>query len=109
LCKASLPPHTPGTSDPDCPGLILRPVALPPFLCTVRAFILGEVAVGRSHHHVWLVTQDVLGPLYLCLSYDRHFCCVQEPASCAQVRLFAFPPPLLGAELQRERGSCSFL
>jgi hypothetical protein len=29
--------------------------------------------------------------------------------SCAQVRLFAFPPPLVGAELRRERGSCSFL
>jgi hypothetical protein len=30
------------------------------------------------------------------------------PASCTGVRLFAFPPPLLGAELGRERGSCSF-
>jgi hypothetical protein len=55
-----LPPHTPGTNDPDCLGLILRPVAPPPFLCT----LLGEVAAGCSHHHVWLVTQDVLGPLY---------------------------------------------
>jgi hypothetical protein len=27
-------------------------------------FILGEVVVGRSHRHVWLVAQDVLGPLY---------------------------------------------
>jgi hypothetical protein len=22
------------------------------------------VAAGHSHHHMWLVTQDVLGPLY---------------------------------------------
>jgi hypothetical protein len=41
-------------------------------------------------------------------SYGRRFCCVQEPASCAQVRLFAFPPPLVGLELGRERGGCSF-
>jgi hypothetical protein len=59
-----LPPHTPGTNDPDCLGLILQPVAPLPFLCTLCAFILGEVVVGCSHHHVWLVAQDVLGPLY---------------------------------------------
>jgi hypothetical protein len=59
-----LPPHTPETNDPDCLGLILWPVAPPPFLCTLCAFILGEVAAGCSHRHVWLVTQDVLGPLY---------------------------------------------
>jgi hypothetical protein len=55
--------HTPGTSDPDCLGLTLRPVAPPPFLCTLRVFILGEVVAGYSHRHVWLVAQDVLGPL----------------------------------------------
>jgi hypothetical protein len=59
-----LPPHTPETNDPDCLGLILWPVTPPPFLCTLRAFILGKVAVGHSHHHMWLVAQDVLGPLY---------------------------------------------
>jgi hypothetical protein len=50
------------TSDPDCLGLILQPVA--PFLYTLCVFILGEVAVGCSHRHVWLVAQDVLGPFY---------------------------------------------
>jgi hypothetical protein len=35
-------------------------------------------------------------------SYGRHFCCVQKLASCAQVHLFAFPPPLVGAELERK-------
>jgi hypothetical protein len=56
--------HTPGTNDPDCQGLILWPVAPPHFLCILRAFILGEVALDHSHCHVWLVAQDVLGPLY---------------------------------------------
>jgi hypothetical protein len=45
LYKVPPPPHTPGTNDPGCLGLILWPVALPPFLCTLHAFILGEVAV----------------------------------------------------------------
>jgi hypothetical protein len=27
-------------------------------------FILGEMAAGRSHRHVWLAAQDLLGPLY---------------------------------------------
>jgi hypothetical protein len=35
-------------------------------------------------------------------SYGRCFCCVQEPVSCAQVHMFAFPPPLVGAELERK-------
>jgi hypothetical protein len=61
---APLPPHTPGTNDPDCLGLILRPVTPPPFLCTLCTFILGEVVAGHSHHQVWLVAQDLLGPLY---------------------------------------------
>jgi hypothetical protein len=30
LCKVLLPPHTSGTNDPDCLGLILQPVAPPP-------------------------------------------------------------------------------
>jgi hypothetical protein len=59
-----LPPHTPGTSDPDCLGVILWPVTPSPFLCILHAFILVEVAAGHSHHHVWLVAQDMLGPLY---------------------------------------------
>jgi hypothetical protein len=59
-----LPPQTPGTNAPDCLGLILWPVTPPPFLCTLCMFILGEVVVGHSHHHVWLATQDALGPLY---------------------------------------------
>jgi hypothetical protein len=53
-----------GTSEPVCLGLILWPVASPPFLCTLCAFILGEVVVGQCHRHVWLGAQDVLGPLY---------------------------------------------
>jgi hypothetical protein len=64
LCKAPLPPHTPGKNDPDCLGLILWPIALPPFLYTLHVFILGEVGAGHSHRHVWLAAQDVLGPLY---------------------------------------------
>jgi hypothetical protein len=64
LCKAALPPHIPGTNDPVFLGLILQPVTPPPFLCTLRVFILGEVMVGCSHRHVWLAAQDVLGPLY---------------------------------------------
>jgi hypothetical protein len=56
--------HTPGTNDPDCLGLILWPVTPPPFLCTLPEFILGEVAVGHSHRHVWLAARDLLGPLY---------------------------------------------
>jgi hypothetical protein len=58
------PPHTLRTSEPECLGLILWPVAISPFLCTLRTFILGEVAVGHSHHPMWLAAQDVLGPLY---------------------------------------------
>jgi hypothetical protein len=53
-----------GTSEPVCLGLILQPVTPPPFLCTLCTFILGEVAVGCSHHQVCLAAQDVLGPLY---------------------------------------------
>jgi hypothetical protein len=64
LCKVPLPPHTPGTNDPDCLGLILWPVIPPPFPCTLHAFILWDVAVGHSHHHVWLAAQDVLDPFY---------------------------------------------
>jgi hypothetical protein len=64
MCKALTPPHTPGTSEPDCLGLILQPVSPPPFLCTLRMFILGEVVTGCSHRHMWLAAQDVLGPLY---------------------------------------------
>jgi hypothetical protein len=60
---APLPPHTPGTNDPDCLGLTLWPVTPPQLLCTLR-FILGEVMAGCSHRHVWLVAQDLLGPLY---------------------------------------------
>jgi hypothetical protein len=59
-----LPPQTPGTNDPDCLGLILLPIAPPPSLCILRVFILGEVVMGHSHHHMWLAAQDVLGPLY---------------------------------------------
>jgi hypothetical protein len=44
--------------------LILRPVTLPLFQCTLCTFILGEVVAGRSHCHVWLVAQDVMGLLY---------------------------------------------
>jgi hypothetical protein len=64
LNKAPLPPHTPGTNDPNYLGLILQPVAPPPFLCTLCTYILGEVAVGCSYRHVWLAAQNVLGPLY---------------------------------------------
>jgi hypothetical protein len=53
-----------GTSELVCLGLILQPVTLPPFLCTLCAFILGEVVVGHSHRNVWLVAQDVLGSFY---------------------------------------------
>jgi hypothetical protein len=27
-------------------------------------FILGDVAAGHSHHHLWLAAKDVLIPLY---------------------------------------------
>jgi hypothetical protein len=50
----------------------------------------------------WVLSMDFL-------SYGRHFCCVQKPASCAQVHLFVFPPPLVGAELERKPGSHSFV
>jgi hypothetical protein len=30
----------------------------------MHAFILGEVVAGHSHRHMWLVAQDLLGPLY---------------------------------------------
>jgi hypothetical protein len=46
--------HTLSTSEPDCLGLILLPVAPPRSLCTLHTFILAEVAVGHSHRHVWL-------------------------------------------------------
>jgi hypothetical protein len=59
-----MPPHTPRTSEPDCLGLILQPVAIPPFLCTLCIFILGGLVAGCSHCHVWLVAQDVMGHLY---------------------------------------------
>jgi hypothetical protein len=104
-----LPPHTPGTSESVCLGLILWPVALPPFLCTLCAFILGEVAAGCSHCHMCLAAQDVLGLSVDFLSYGRHFCCVQELASCAQVHQFVFPPSLVGVKLRREHGSHSFV
>jgi hypothetical protein len=61
---APLPTHTPGSNDPDCLGLILRPVTPLPFLCTLCMFILEEVAAGCSHRHVWLSVQDLLDPLY---------------------------------------------
>jgi hypothetical protein len=55
--RKALTPSTHGTSEPECLGLILQPVAPSPFLCTLHlcAFILGEVVVGHSHCHVWLV------------------------------------------------------
>jgi hypothetical protein len=43
LCKVPLPPHTPGTNDPDCLGLILQPVAPPPLpVYFVRVYSRGS-------------------------------------------------------------------
>jgi hypothetical protein len=64
LVQGTTPSHTPGTNDPDCLGLILQPVALPLFLCSMCVFILGEVVEVCSHCHMWLAAQDVLGPVY---------------------------------------------
>jgi hypothetical protein len=111
LAQGAAPPHTYtcGTSNPVCLGLILWPVAPPPFLCSLCVFILGEVVAGCRHHHVWLAARICWVLSMDFLSYGRRFCCGQEPASCSQVRLFAFPPPLVGAELERKRDSCRFL
>jgi hypothetical protein len=49
----------------------------------------------------WVLSMDFLSDF---LSDGRCFCCVQEPASCAGVRLFVCPPPLVGAELGRKQG-----
>jgi hypothetical protein len=78
LVQGATPPRT---SEPVCLGLILWPVTPPPILCTLHLFILGEVAVDHSHRHVWLVAQDVLGPLHGLFCYSRHFCHVLELAS----------------------------
>jgi hypothetical protein len=103
-------PTPSGTSEPVCLGLILQPVAPPPLLCTLWIFILGEVEAGHSHHHMWLVAQNVLGPSYgFFLAVEGIFAVSRSQHSCAQACLFVFPPPLVGAELGYERGSCSFL
>jgi hypothetical protein len=85
LCKAPLPPHTPGTNDPVCLGLILRPVTPPPFLCTLHMFILGEVAVGYSHRHVWLAVQDLLGPLWISWLWQVFLLCPEAGILCTGV------------------------
>jgi hypothetical protein len=122
LCKAPLPPHTPGTNDPDCLGLILWPVAPPPFLCSlcaacrpsplpvysVRVYSRASGGGPQASPHVAGGPGCTGSSLWIFLAMAGVLC-VQKLASCAQVRLFAFPPALVGAELQHERGSCSFL
>jgi hypothetical protein len=70
LCRAPLPPHTPGTNDPDCLSLILWPIALLPFLCPLGTFILGEVAAiatcGWWPRMRWVLSMDFF-------SYGRFF------------------------------------
>jgi hypothetical protein len=55
------------------------------------------VVVGSRHRHVWLVAQDVLGPLYgFFLAMEGVFAVSRSRHSCAQVCLFVFPSPLWG-------------
>jgi hypothetical protein len=46
------PPHTPGTSEPDFLGLILWPVAPPPFLCTLCVYSRGSGGGQQPSPHV---------------------------------------------------------
>jgi hypothetical protein len=87
------PPHTPRTSEPDCLGLILWPVAPPHFLCTLRPFYSRGSGGGlQPPPYAAGSLGCVLGWSMDPLSYGRHSC-------CARVHLFAFLPPLVGVEL----------
>jgi hypothetical protein len=75
LVQGADPLQTPGASDPVCLGLILQPVTPPLSLCTrtcvclfFLSSLLGGVAAGHSHCHVWLAALDVCQPALWILS-----------------------------------------
>jgi hypothetical protein len=99
------------TSEPVCLGLILQPVALPPFLCTLSTFMLGRGSGGgpQPSPHVTGCPGCAGSSLWIFLAMAGVFAVFRSWHSCALGWLFAFPPPLVGAELGHKRGSHSFV
>jgi hypothetical protein len=94
---------------------ILQPVALPPSCVHVPA------CVYFSSHPFWgsgsgpqpsLCVARGLGcagsSLWILLAIAGVPAVPRSQHPCARAHLFAFPPPLVGTELGREHGSCSF-
>jgi hypothetical protein len=87
----------------------------PPFLCTrLQVFVflsslLGGVAAGLSPHLMWLEALDVCWALSMdFLNYAGIPAVSRGQHHCVGTHLFVSPPPLLGAELGNECGSCRF-
>jgi hypothetical protein len=95
MCKASTPPHTPGTSEPDCLGLILWPVC-PASLPVYSAHVYSRGSGGGLQPPLCAAggLGCVLGWPMDSFIYGRHFC---HAGAC----LFSFPAPLVVAELGR--------
>jgi hypothetical protein len=91
LCKAPLPPHTRGTNDPDCLGLILWPVDGPQPSPRVTG---GPGCAGSS--------------LWIFLAMAGVFAVPGAGILCTGAPV-CFPPPLVGVELEHKCGSCRFL
>jgi hypothetical protein len=84
--------HTPGTSEPDCLGLMLRPVAPPPLpVYSVRVYSRRSgggpqplPCVAGSQDVCWVLSMDSL-------SYGRCSYCAQGPESLCTSMPICFP------------------
>jgi hypothetical protein len=81
-----------------------KSLPLPTYECLHMLFfssLLGGVAVGRGHHHVWLAALDVCWALSMdSLSYGRRSRCAQGPASLCTSSPVCFPSSPCGGRLR---------